>query len=342
MLTNPSQLILRNRELVDNHSVLILNYESDLLPIELLENTSKVCALALDYHHHLQIEQHKVNNLDLHFGHQLPHNEQFDSVIIYYPKAKSLVPYLLNLAGHHLKSNGQLIITGENKGGIKSIPKQMPDYFSKPIKIDNARHCLLFCSELQNSAPKINIQDWVSRYQLSTPQGEITICNLVGVFSEKRLDAGTQLLLEHLPKMSGKILDFGCGAGVITAALLKAQPELTVDCVDINAMALEACRLTMQANDIKANIFASDGLNQTHSLYDGIISNPPFHDGLSATTQIAKTFVQDSALKLNKTGLFYIVANRHLPYADTIETHFKQVKVKAENNQYKIYTNSII
>ncbi|WP_298773221.1 class I SAM-dependent methyltransferase [uncultured Shewanella sp.] len=339
MLTNPSQIILRNRELVDDHSVLILNYESDLLPVELLENTSKVCALALDYHHYLHIEHHKVDNLAVHFGHQLPHDELFDSVIIYYPKAKSLVPYLLNLAGHHLKPNGQLIITGENKGGIKSIPKQVPDYFSKPLKLDNARHCLLFCSELHGVAPSINIQDWASQYQLSTPQGEITICNLVGVFSEKRLDAGTQLLLEHLPKMSGKILDFGCGAGVIAAALLKAQPELNIDCVDINAMALEACKLTMEANGVKANIFASDGLSQTNTQYNGIISNPPFHDGLSATTQIAKTFVQDSALKLNKTGLFYIVANRHLPYADTIEMYFKQVHVRAETNHYKIYSN---
>ncbi|MCL1124060.1 methyltransferase [Shewanella surugensis] len=339
MLTNPSQIILRNRELVDNHSVLILNYESDLLPIELLETASSVCALALDYHHYLQLENHQHQNLQLHFGHQLPHDERFDTVIIYYPKAKSLTPYLINLAGYHLKPEGQLIITGENKGGIKSITKQMPDYFSAPMKLDNARHCLLYCSELQQVAPQINIEDWTSRYQLTTPQGDITICNLVGVFSEKRLDAGTKLLLEHLPKMTGKVLDFGCGAGVISAAILKAQPTLDIDCIDINAMALEACRLTMQANDIQANIFASNGLSQTNSLYDGIISNPPFHDGLSATTQIAKTFVQDSALKLKKRGLFYIVANRHLPYADIIETHFKQVNVKAETNHYKIYSN---
>ncbi|WP_299491166.1 class I SAM-dependent methyltransferase [uncultured Shewanella sp.] len=339
MLTNPSQIILRNHELVDNHSVLILNYESDLLAVELLQTASNVCALALDFHHHLQLNHHQHDRLTLHFGHQLPHDEKFDSVLIYYPKAKSLVPYLLNLAAHHLKQEGQLIITGENKGGIKSITKQTPDYFSKPIKLDNARHCLLFCSELQGDAPSINIKDWTSQYQLNTPQGELTICNLVGVFSERRLDAGTQLLLENLPKMSGKVLDFGCGAGVITAALLKAQPELSIDCVDINAMALEACRLTMEANGFSANIFASDGLRQTNTLYNGIISNPPFHDGLSATTQIAKTFVQESAIRLDKTGLFYIVANRHLPYADTIKTHFKQVHVKAETNHYKIYAN---
>ncbi|MCK8044909.1 class I SAM-dependent methyltransferase [Shewanella sp. 1CM18E] len=340
MLTNASQVLLRNSELVKDQSVLVINYESDHLPKELLNTASSVCGLALDYHHHLMMLPYAAKNLTLHFGHQLPNDDSFDTVIVYFPKAKALAPYLFNLAAKHLKSQGQLIVVGENKGGIKSLPKQLPSYFDKPFKADNARHCVVFLSELNAAAPKLTLTDWQSKYQLDTPQGQITICNLVGVFSEKKLDEGTQLLLENLPKMRGKVLDFGCGAGVIAAALLKVQPELKIDCVDINAMALASCELTLAANGFSAKVFASDGLTQTNNRYDGIISNPPFHDGLASTTNIATTFVKDSAKNLQSGGLFHIVANRHLPYSDTIAEYFGSVNVAAENNKYKIYSNT--
>ncbi|ABZ75273.1 rRNA (guanine-N(2)-)-methyltransferase [Shewanella halifaxensis HAW-EB4] len=339
MLTNASQVLLRNRDLVKDQSVLVLNYEGDHLPKELLNTARSVCGLALDYHHHLMMQPYAAANLTLHFGHQLPNDESFDTVIVYFPKAKALAPYLFNLAAKHLKPQGQLIVVGENKGGIKSLPKQLPSYFDKPFKADNARHCIVFLSELNAAAPTLKLTDWISRYQLDTPQGQVTICNLVGVFSEKKLDEGTKLLLENLPKMRGKVLDFGCGAGVIAAALLKAQPELTLECVDINAMALASCEFTLQANGFNAKIFASDGLAQAAGRYDGIISNPPFHDGLASTTNIATNFVKDSAANLTTGGLFHIVANRHLPYSDTIAEHFGSVDVTAENNKYKIYSN---
>ncbi|MEI6858837.1 MAG: methyltransferase [Shewanella sp.] len=339
MLTNPSQIILRNSDLFENKNVLVINYEDDQLPKRLVECANKVTALALDFHHHLQMGTKANQALSLFFGHCLPNQDLFDTAIIYYPKAKALSAYLINLAGQHLKLGGQLVVVGENKGGIRSLVKQIPAYFDEPFKRDNARHCLLYICELITQAPKIRLADWVSQYQLETPQGEVTICNLVGVFSEKKLDQGTKLLLSNLPKLKGRILDFGCGSGIITAALLKAQPTLQIECVDINAMALASCELTLTANNFIATTYPSDGLNHTKNKFDGIISNPPFHDGLKSTTEIAKNFVSDSVKKLNKGGIWHIVANRHLAYSDTIETHFGQVSVIAENNKYKIYSN---
>ncbi|QBF82590.1 methyltransferase domain-containing protein [Shewanella maritima] len=341
MLSNPSQVLIRNLDYVENDNVLVLNHEADDLAKQLLESAASVASLALDFNHYLKLNATKADKLECHFGHQLPQelsDKQFDTVIVYFPKAKALSGYLLQLAAQHLKAQGQLLVVGENKGGIKSLPKLAPDYFSKPIKRDNARHCLLFSSILTAPATKLNIADWTSQYQLATPQGELTICNTVGTFSDKKLDAGTELLLAHLPKLHGKVLDFGCGAGVISAALLKSQPELQIDCIDINAMALLSCKLTLEANGMSANVYPSDGFTHIKAKFDGIISNPPFHDGLNATTDIAKDFVKRSALQLNTGGYWQIVANRHLPYADTIAHYFGQFDVPAENNKYKLYT----
>lgn len=338
MLSNPSKLIERNSDLLKSKDVLLLNIEGDLLAKELQSVANTVSTLALDFNHHLQLLPYESAKLQLHFGHQMANDERFDCVVLFYPKSKSLAPYLLNLAGLHLKQGGQLLVVGENKGGVRSLTKQLPNYFDAASKLDNARHCLLFSAELIKVAPKMNLNDWVSRYTLETPQGALTICNLVGVFSEKRLDDGTKLLLEHLPRLSGRVLDFGCGAGVISAALLKADPAITMECVDINAMALASCELTLAANNMTAKVYPSDGLAQTQGQFDAIISNPPFHDGLHHTTNIATQFVQDSAQKLTRGGQWHIVANRHLPYSEAIASTFKGVNVSAENNKYKVYS----
>ncbi|MCL1035798.1 class I SAM-dependent methyltransferase [Shewanella submarina] len=337
MLSNPSQLIIRNNHLVNGHSVLLLNHEDDLLAKELLQNADRVSALALDFHHFLALKHQSNDKLKCFFGHQLPTDDSFDSVVVYFPKAKSLAPYLFNLAASYLKPGGQLLVVGDNKGGVKSLPRILPNYFSPAMKLDNARHCLLFAAELIEQAPAIKLTDWVNRYQLPTPQGELTICNLVGVFSEKKLDMGTELLLENLPKLSGRVLDFGCGAGVIAACLLKDNPELSLDCVDINAMALASCELTLAANGLSARVYPSDGLAQTEGSFDAVISNPPFHDGLNATTDIALKFVRDSHAALSSGGCWQIVANRHLPYSETIAATFGQVCCIANNNKFKVY-----
>ncbi|GGP63369.1 ribosomal RNA small subunit methyltransferase C [Shewanella algicola] len=345
MLTNPSQALIRNSELFQQQKVLILNYEADTFASQCLESASHVTALAFDFNHHQTLSPYANNTLECYFGHQLPDNlanEKYDCVIIYFPKAKPLMGYLLQLAAQHMAIDGLLVVVGENKGGVKSIAKLMPAYFSAPIKQDNARHCLLYTSYLTQAAPPLLLTDWLSQYTLDTPQGQLQICNLVGVFSEKRLDQGTELLLSHLPdNLQGRILDFGCGAGVISAALLKANPQLNIECIDINAMALASCQLTLAANNMQAKVYPSDGFNQITGQFNAIISNPPFHDGLTSTTDIATQFVKHSASSLAANGIWQIVANRHLPYSDTIAAHFGKVNVQAENNRYKLYLHQV-
>ena len=341
VLTNPSQLIIRNSELLENKKVLLLNHECDLLAKDLLSKASDVTALALDYNHHLHLVEQSNKSLSCYFGYQLPNFAKFDVVVVYFPKSKSLAPYLFHLAAEYLNVGGELIVVGDNKGGVRSLPKLLSNHFDFTVKRDNARHSLLFTSELVSQPSKKELSDWCSTYQLQTAQGEVTICNLVGVFSEKKLDAGTALLLENLPTLAGRVLDFGCGAGIIAASLLKLNPSLELDCIDINAMALAACELTLKANMMNARIYPSDGLSQVTGKFNAIISNPPFHDGLNSTSEITLDFVLESKTHLVNRGLWQIVANRHLAYSDTITNAFGNVNVIAENNKYKVYRQVI-
>lgn len=108
-----------------------------------------------------------------------------------------------------------------------------------------------------------------------------------GVFSKRRVDYGTDLLIRSLPPLSGRILDLGCGYGVagISAALLNPNAEVWFS--DVNARAIGLCRENYRrivqlvnpgARD--ARIIQSDGFeNFPDAEFDAIITNPPVRAG---------------------------------------------------------------
>src|SRR6186997_2609450 len=60
-----------------------------------------------------------------------------------------------------------------------------------------------------------------------------------GVYSRGRLDMGTAVLLrETVPPGPGRILDLGCGYGVIGLAVAAVVPDAVVTGVDVNERAL--------------------------------------------------------------------------------------------------------
>ncbi|MFN3865313.1 MAG: methyltransferase, partial [Demequina sp.] len=59
---------------------------------------------------------------------------------------------------------------------------------------------------------------------------EVTVETAPGIFSPGHIDAGTQVLLRHLPPApAGEVLDLGCGWGplALTAALGTADARVT-------------------------------------------------------------------------------------------------------------------
>ena len=63
-----------------------------------------------------------------------------------------------------------------------------------------------------------------------------------GVFSWNRLDPGTALLMESLPRLKGRGADFGCGIGMLSRAAL-ANPDVTqLAMIDMDRRAIDAAR----------------------------------------------------------------------------------------------------
>jgi 16S rRNA (guanine1207-N2)-methyltransferase len=72
-----------------------------------------------------------------------------------------------------------------------------------------------------------------------------------GVFSKKRVDLGTRLLIESmfLPE-KGCVLDVGCGYGAVGIVVASSNPDLRVVMVDVNERAVWLAKQNVQRNNV--------------------------------------------------------------------------------------------
>ncbi|MGV3563827.1 MAG: class I SAM-dependent methyltransferase [Nocardioides sp.] len=109
-----------------------------------------------------------------------------------------------------------------------------------------------------------------------------------GVFARGRLDSGTAVLFrETEPPASGRVLDLGCGYGVIGLAAALASPEVSVTAVDVNERAVLLARENAAALGVTARYVAAVPADvDPAATYDEIWSNPPIRIGKAALHEL--------------------------------------------------------
>lgn len=128
-----------------------------------------------------------------------------------------------------------------------------------------------------------------------------------GVFSKRRIDPGTELLIDSLRLSSGfrQIFDLGCGYGPIGLVIAKLLPEATVFMSDINERAVELARQNAVANGISnVDIKAGEGFTAfPNRQFDLIVTNPPVRAG----KQVIYPLVDQAFAALKPNGFLVAV-----------------------------------
>lgn len=131
-----------------------------------------------------------------------------------------------------------------------------------------------------------------------------------GVFSKEHVDFATDFMLRTIidDNIEGKVLDMGCGYGVIgitVSSLCIGVSSVTL--CDINNRAIDLATRNAERNGVSnAKIFASDGFGNVEGRFDIIITNPPIRAGKAV---IYKMY-EDAKEHLNNGGRFYLVINK--------------------------------
>ncbi|RWU25564.1 16S rRNA methyltransferase [Pseudomonas alkylphenolica] len=270
-----------------------------------------------------------------HFGVEAP-GEGFDAAVLFLPKSRDLANYLLNALASRL-SGRTLYLVGEKRGGIEGAAKQL-HAFGKPRKLDSARHCQLWQVTVEHAPEAKPLESLAEHFELEQADGPLKIVSLPGVFSHGRLDRGSALLLENLDQLPvGHVLDFGCGAGVLGAAIKRRYPHSRITLLDVDAFAVASSRLTLAANGLEGEVICGDGIDAAPRDLDVILSNPPFHTGVHTNYQASENLLRKSADHLKKGGEIRLVANSFLRYQPLIEEALGNCRIRAEGQGFRIY-----
>jgi 16S rRNA (guanine1207-N2)-methyltransferase len=346
-LENPSQLLLRHLDEFQGSSILVVGYPDDDFGLLLTERfpESSTTLFSFDYAAHRRMRQRYaaagLSNRGLVFDSWYsPPTELHDVAVVFLPKSRALIDLTLTMIAMSVQAQAKVFLVGANNAGIRSSRSALEKLIGGVTASDAARHCVLYRAHKQaEQSERKHLFDWIETFEVEVRGLTLSIRSLPGVFSHGQLDAGTAFLLDNIEiPPRARILDFGCGAGLIGVTVKILWPETEVDMVDTNALALESSRQTMQLNNLSAErIWASDVFSDVSGRYTRILSNPPFHKGVETDYRVIEEFFKHSAAHLDEKGAIVIVANRFLKYRPLIEKHFKRCREIAENKSYRVY-----
>ncbi|MEV0586976.1 methyltransferase [Nonomuraea sp. NPDC050310] len=131
-----------------------------------------------------------------------------------------------------------------------------------------------------------------------------------GVFSPERIDLGTRILLESVPRppQEGDLLDLGCGYGPIALTMASRAPEATVWAVDVNRRSLELTERNARAARLYKvrSTHVDDVPDEVR--FRAIWSNPAIRIGKAALHEMLTRWLS----RLTDDGAAYLVVQKHL------------------------------
>ncbi len=166
----------------------------------------------------------------------------------------------------------------------------------------------LSCAVARKQGPIAHPRNFSAAFPASLPGGETyTLVSLPGVFCHRRPDAGGLALAEIAARElapNARVLDMGCGCGLVGILLAKSQPNVRVTFVDSHARALAATQRNLAALKLENTelTLSDEGITQTgFSLFAG---NPPYYSDF----RIAELFLRTAHATLRPGGICLMVA----------------------------------
>lgn len=279
-------------------------------------------------------------------------------VLLLLPRCRDEARTLLAQAWQQTLDGGMLMACQANNEGARSGEADLARLAGN-VQSLSRRKCRVFWAVVDAARGDAGLRaDWRA---LDTPQRIADgqgghLLTRPGLFSQAHVDPASVLLARYLPAdLAGRGADLGAGYGYLAIEVARRCPAVRVlDLYEAEARALELARqnLSMQvASSSGANagaISGSPGLTAEfhwHDVttglpktgcYDFIVSNPPFHQGRSDAPEIGQAFLVAAARGLREGGRFWLVANRHLPYEQTLQRHFRRLRQICDEQGYKV------
>lgn len=158
-----------------------------------------------------------------------------------------------------------------------------------------------------------------------------------GIFASAGIDDGSRFLLSSVePKPNDRILDVGCGVGVLGLALSQDVHEGSVSMIDADARAVSMAKANIARNGIGnatatcSDLFLSRPPGKTYSL---VVSNPPQH----VPAILATLLWENVRAGMTPQAEGYVVAQSSMTYGRTLSKVFVETRHLDSNGAFDLW-----
>jgi 16S rRNA (guanine1207-N2)-methyltransferase len=147
-----------------------------------------------------------------------------------------------------------------------------------------------------------------------------------GVFSHRRIDGGARALINIMQVEEGfRVLDVGCGTGVVGFAAAFRAPGVSVLAVDSNSRAIQCTERGAALNGLTniSTLLNAEGDCDAPGTYDLVLGNPPYFSNY----KIADIFLQAALRALKPGGQVLIVTKTPHWFEERMPQLFDDVRV---------------
>jgi 16S rRNA (guanine1207-N2)-methyltransferase len=209
-------------------------------------------------------------------------------------------------AGHqNLRIDGRMFAAIENRHD-SWLGEQLRRVFRKLERRDMATGVLYVGTKTE---PLKKIKNYACEFAFRDRGRLIRACSRPGVFSHRHIDPGARHLINTMQIDRGmRVLDIGCGAGVVALASACRAEGVQVHAVDSNARAIECTQRGAALNGL-ANLTTelnADGKYAGAGQYDVALANPPYYAGF----RIARHFLTAARDALRPGGRLLVVTKQ--------------------------------
>ena len=161
-----------------------------------------------------------------------------------------------------------------------------------------------------------------------------------GVFSHKHVDSGTRLLAEEMKlPQKGRVLDIGCGYGVLGIVAARLNPSLEVWLTDVNNRAISLTEVNVKRNNVKATVKQGNLYEPVNNMkFELIVTNPPISAGIEA---VVKPMIVGAITHLVSGGVFQLVVQSNKggkTLSGIIRETFGNIEVTARCGGFRVFT----
>jgi 16S rRNA (guanine1207-N2)-methyltransferase len=254
------------------------------------------------------------------------------------PKAKDEQEMAAHACLSVLAPDGRLVVYGGNEEGIRSAATMLEGVCGAVATLAKRGHGRVLAVErpAQPGRLRSSLSAWRSTASLTIGGQRRPWISYPGIFAAGRIDAGTALLIGALPPLGAgaRVLDFGCGSGLIGAAALCQSRTIALDALDSDSVALEALRQNVpSAHCVLGTSLGDVGATR----YEAILSNPPLRQGREQDHALLQDLIAMAPAHLFPGGVLQIVAQRRLPLERRLVQHFASVVIAAQTGSYRVW-----